>query len=212
MINSLKTLLNKLIPGLFAKKRHMKIGLYGPPNAGKTSLANKICKDWLGEDVVMGSVSEIPHETREIQMKENIHIKKKGKELTFNLVDTPGIATKIDYEEFLKHRMNKKVAKERAKEATKGVIEAIKWLDNMDCVVVVLDSATNPYSQVNITIIGNLAARDIPVLIAANKIDLKKANIKSIEAAFPQYPVIGISAEQGTNLEELYEAIIKIVK
>ncbi|MSR86129.1 GTP-binding protein, partial [Candidatus Woesearchaeota archaeon] len=159
MINRLKTLLNKLIPGLFAKKNHMKIGLYGPPNAGKTSLANRICKDWLGEDVVMGSVSEIPHETREIQMKENIHIKKKGKELTFNLVDTPGIATKIDYEDFLKHKMNKKIAKERAKEATKGVIEAIKWLDSMDCVVVVLDSAINPYSQVNITIIGNLAAR-----------------------------------------------------
>ena len=212
MINSLKTLLNKLIPGLFAKKKHMKIGLYGPPNAGKTSLANKICKDWLGEDIIMGTVSEIPHETREVQIKENIHIKKKGKELTFNLVDTPGIATKIDYEEFLKHKMNKKVAKERAKEATKGVIDAIKWLDSMDCVVVVLDSVANPYSQVNITIIGNLAARDIPVLIAANKIDLKKANIKSIEAAFPQYPVIGISAEQGTNLEELYESIIKIVK
>ncbi len=212
MINSLRNLLNKLIPGLFTKKKHLKIGLYGPPNAGKTSLANKICKDWLGEDIIMGSVSQVPHETREVQMKENIHIKKKGKELTFNLIDTPGIATKIDYEEFLKHKMNKKMAKERAKEATKGVIEAIKWLDNMDCVVVVLDSTTNPYSQVNITIIGNLAARNIPVLIAANKVDLKKSNIKNIEAAFPQYPVVGISAEQSTNLEELYETIVKIVK
>jgi len=212
MINSLKILLSKFIPGLFAKRKHMKIGLYGPPNSGKSSLANRICKDWLGEDIVMSSVSEIPHETREIQMKENIHIKKKGKEITFNLIDTPGIATKIDYEEFLKHKMNKKIAKERAKEATKGVIEAIKWLDNMDCVIVVLDSTINPYSQVNITIIGNLAARDIPVLIAANKTDLKKANTKSIEAAFPQYPVIGISAELGTNVEELYESIIKIIK
>lgn len=180
--------------------------------AHNTSTANRICKDWLGEDVIMGAVSEIAHETREIQTKENIHIKKKGKELTFNLIDTPGIATKIDYEDFLKHKMNKKVAKERAKEATKGVIEAIKWLDSMDCVVVVLDATLNPYSQVNITIIGNLAARDIPVLIAANKIDLKKANIKNIEAAFPQYPVIGISAELGTNMEELYESIVKMVK
>src|SRR3989344_3625975 len=150
MIASLKTLLNKLIPGLFAKKKHMKIGFYGPPNAGKSTLANRICKDWLGEDVVMSSVSEIPHETREIQMKENINIKKKGRELTFNLIDTPGIATKIDYEDFLKHKLSKKVAKDRAKEATKGVIEAIKWLDNMDCVIVVLDSTSNPYSQVNI--------------------------------------------------------------
>ena len=51
-----------------------------------------------------------------------------------------------------------------------------------------------------------------PVVIAANKIDLKKANVKSIEAAFPQYPVIGISAEEGTNMEELYESIVKMVK
>lgn len=212
MIHTLKVFLNKLLPGLFAKKKHMKIGLYGPPNSGKSSLANKICKDWLGEEIPMSSVSEIPHETREIHMKENLQIKTKGKTLSFNLIDTPGIATKIDYEDFLKHKLPKKLAKERAKEATKGVIEAIKWLDNMDCVIVVLDATSNPYSQVNITIIGNLAARDIPVLIAANKMDLKKANIKSIEAAFPQYPVVGISALEGTNLEELYETIVKVTK
>ncbi|HLC22318.1 MAG TPA: GTP-binding protein, partial [Candidatus Nanoarchaeia archaeon] len=148
----------------------------------------------------------------EIITKENIRIKKKGKELSFNLVDTPGIATKIDYEDFLKHKMNKAIAKERAKEATKGVIESIRWLDNMDCVVVVLDSTSNPYSQVNITIIGNLAARDIPVVIAANKIDLRKSNVKKIESAFPQYPVVGISAEIGNNVDELYDMLFKVVK
>ena len=31
-------------------------------------------------------------------------MKKKGKELTFNLIDTPGIATKIDYEDFFDRR------------------------------------------------------------------------------------------------------------
>ena len=160
----------------------------------------------------MGKASSIPHETREIQQKEKVEIESNGKKLSFNLVDTPGIATKIDYEDFIKKGMNKKESQQRAKEATKGVIEAVKWLDNMDCVIVVLDSTTNPYSQVNITIIGNLAARNIPVVIAANKIDLKKANVKSIEAAFPQYPVIGISAEEGTNMEELYESIVKMVK
>ncbi len=61
------------------------MGLYGPPNGGKTTLANRICKDWLGED--MGSVSNVAHETREIQIKEQISIKSKGKELSFNLVD-----------------------------------------------------------------------------------------------------------------------------
>ncbi len=212
MIQRLKKILEDLLPGFFKKKKHLKIGLYGPPNAGKTTLANRMCKDWIGEDTIMGTASEIPHETRQVQVKENIHLKKNGRELTFNLIDTPGIATKIDYEEFLKHKLPKKLAKERAKEATKGVIEAIRWLDNMDCVVVVLDSTTNPYSQVNITIIGNLAARDIPVLIAANKVDLKKADVKKIEAAFPQYPVIGISAESGDNVDELYQSLVRIIK
>ena len=47
-------------------------------------------------------------------------------------------------------------------------------------VVIVLDATENPYSQVNITIIGNLVARKIPVLIVANKIDLKNADIKKL--------------------------------
>ncbi|HLD11049.1 MAG TPA: Era-like GTP-binding protein [Candidatus Nanoarchaeia archaeon] len=195
---------------IFKKKKNVKLGLYGPPNSGKTSIANKICQDWLGEE--MGAVSNIPHETREVMIKEKISINSKGKELSFNLVDTPGIATKIDYEDFLKYKLKVDEAKDRAKEATKGIIDAIKWLDNMDCVIVVLDSTKNPYSQVNITILGNLAAREIPVLVVANKIDLKRSDVKKVEGAFPQYPVLGISAEKGLNMEEFYEKIFELVK
>lgn len=207
MLLVLKQFLNKFLLDLFRKKKHLKIGLYGPPNGGKTTLANRICRDCLGEE--MGSVSSVAHETREIQIKEQVNIKAKGKEITFNLVDTPGIATKIDYEDFMKVGMSEKKAKIRAKEATKGVIDAIKWLDDMDTVVIVLDATQDPYSQVNITIVGNLAARNIPVLIAANKLDLKKANTKRIEAAFPQYSVVGLSAKYGKNINKFYEALVK---
>jgi GTP-binding protein Era len=200
--------LKKFLKALFAKKGQIKLGIYGPPNGGKTTLANKITMDWLGEE--MGSVSPIAHETREIQIKEQITVKSKNKELTFNLVDTPGIATKIDYEDFLKAGLEDKEAKTRAKEATKGVIDSIKWLDDMDAVILVLDATKDPYSQVNITIIGNLEARKIPVLIVANKIDLKKADIKKVQAAFPQYDVIGISAKVGTNIDGFYEALFKL--
>ncbi len=210
VIRFIRNFIKRVLNDLFSAKRNVKLGLYGPPNSGKTTLANRICKDWLGEK--MGSVSKIPHETREVQIKEQIVIKHNDKELTFNLVDTPGIATKIDYEEFMKYKISSKAAKQRAKEATRGVIDAIKWLDDMDCVLVVLDSTINPFSQVNITIIGNLAARDIPVLIVGNKIDLKKANIKKIENAFPQYDVVGISAEKGKNLEEFYESLFRVIK
>jgi len=209
MANFFKKLAKKL-GGLFKKQGEIKLGFYGPPNAGKTSLTNKICQDWLGED--LGSVSRIPHETREIQFKEKVIIEKDGKKLEFKVIDTPGIATKIDFEEFLGFGMKKKEAQERAKEATHGIIEAIKWLDDMDAVIIVLDSALNPYSQVNITIIGNLVARKIPVLIVANKIDLKKADINKVKAAFPEYDVVGISARTGKNIEEFYDALFKLVK
>ncbi len=210
MIKKLKLFLNRFVKKIFKKKKSIKLGFYGPPNAGKTTLANRICKDWLGEE--MGSASAVPHETREIQVKEEVVIKSGNKELEFNLIDTPGIATKIDYEDFLKHKISKTKSRKRAKEATKGVIEAIRWLDNVDCVVVVLDATINPYSQVNITIIGNLAARDIPVLIVANKTDLKKSKLKKVEAAFPQYPIIGISAKSGKNIENFYKEVFKLVK
>lgn len=200
----------RIFSGIFGNKRDIKLGFYGPPNAGKTSLANRICKDFTGEEI--GSVSKVPHETRNVQFKEKVEIEYKGKKMIFKMIDTPGIATKIDYEEFLRYKMNKKDAKNRAKEATQGVIESIKWLDDMDIVVIVLDALENPYNQVNITIIGNLVARKIPVLIVANKIDLKKAEIKKIEAAFPEYDVVGISAKYGKNLEEFYESIFKLSK
>jgi hypothetical protein len=203
-------ILRRLLPALFKSKKDIKLGFYGPPNAGKTSLANRICKDFTGEEI--GTVSKIPHETRSVQFKEKVEISYKGKKMTFKMIDTPGITTKVDYEDFLKYKMNKQDAKNRAKEATQGIIESIKWLDDMDLVVIVLDSTENPYSQVNITIIGNLAARKIPVLIAANKIDAKKADVKKIESAFPEYEVVGISAKYGKNLDKFYEEVFKLSK
>ena len=210
VIKVVKSFFRRILMNIFKNKRDIKLGFYGPPNAGKTSLANRICKDFTGEEI--GSVSKVPHETRNVQFKEKVEIEYKGKKMTFKMVDTPGIATKIDYEEFLKYKMPKKQARERAKSATQGVVESIKWLDDMDVVVVVLDSTENPYNQVNITIIGNLVARKIPVLIIANKVDLKSSDIKKIESAFPEYEVVGISAKYGKNLEEFYEALFKLSK
>jgi len=209
-IKIFKNFFKRILSNLFKNKKEVKLGFYGPPNAGKTSLANRICKDFTGQE--LGTVSKIPHETRKVQFKEKVEISYKGKKMVFKMVDTPGIATKIDYEDFMKYKLSKKESKERAKEATQGVIESIKWLDDMNMVVVVIDATENPYNQVNITIIGNLVARKIPVLIVANKIDLKKADIKNIEAAFPEYDVVGISAKFGDNLEEFYESIFRLSK
>jgi len=210
VIKIFRDFFKRIFSNIFKNKKEIKLGFYGPPNAGKTSLANRICKDFTGEEI--GKISKIPHETRNVQFKERVEINYKGKTIIFKMIDTPGIATRIDYEKFLKYKIKKKEAKKRAKEATQGVIESIKWLDDMDLVVIVLDSTENPYNQVNITIIGNLVARKIPVLIVANKVDLRKSDIKKIEAAFPEYEVVGISAKYGKNLEEFYESIFKLSK
>jgi small GTP-binding protein len=192
---------------ILSGKKLVRLGLYGPPNAGKTTLANKISMDWTGSPV--GTVSEIPHETRTVQKKEKVVVRSDGQKIEMNLLDMPGIATKVDYEDFIKHGMSEKEARQRAKEATKGVIEAIKWLEHVDTALVVIDATEDPYTQVNITIIGNLEARDIPVIIVANKIDLKNADADRIREAFPQHPVVEISAMTGKHIDELYKAIAK---
>ena len=64
----------------------------------------------------------------------------------------------------------------------------------------------------NLTIVGNLVARKIPVLLVANKIDLKNASVKKIESAFPDYDVVGISVKKRINIDELYEALFRLAK
>lgn len=209
MFAKVKSFFSSLFPRLFGAKKDVRIGLYGPPNGGKTTLANRISSDWLDEEV--GSVSAVAHETRKVTVKEEVSIEKDGKRLTFNLVDTPGIATKIDYEAFMEEGMEEETAKARAKEATKGVIESIKWLENIDVVIIVLDSAVDPYTQVNVTTVGNLEVRGIPAVLVANKTDLAESDVNKIAAAFPQYDVVPISAKEGKNMDELYDKLVEMV-
>lgn len=202
--SSIKEKFWSFISKIFGDKK-VKIGIYGPPNAGKTTLANKIIKDWTGEE--LNGVSEIPHETRRVLRKKDISIDVGKSSLKLDIVDTPGLATKLDYHDFLKYDLEEDEAKIRAKEAAEGVIEAIRWLDDLDGVLLVMDATESPYTQVNITVIGNMEARKLPLLIVANKIDLPDAKPLKIMEAFPQHTVIPISALKGENIETLYKSI-----
>ncbi len=198
----------RLLRKLFCRS-NTRLGLYGPPNGGKTTLANRICADWLGEE--MGSTSKIAHETREVRLKEQITIKNaQGKTVSFSLADTPGIATRIDYKDFVRQGMTDAEAKQRAKEAMRGVVQSVDWLEKMDCVIIVLDSTKEPYNQVNAALVKNLTDRKIPVLIVANKVDLKKSKVERIRTAFPDNDVLGISAKNGDNIDQLYEALFSL--
>ncbi|HDM05685.1 MAG TPA: GTP-binding protein, partial [Candidatus Aenigmarchaeota archaeon] len=56
------------IRNYFRLRKEINLGIYGCTNVGKTTLANRIAMDWIGEEV--GKVSRIPHETRSVQRKE----------------------------------------------------------------------------------------------------------------------------------------------
>lgn len=187
------------------KKKTARIGIYGPPNAGKTTLANRILRDWTGD--AMGSVSQIPHETRRARRREGVTIESNGSSVMLDIIDTPGLATKIDFHDFMQFGLSEEESKRRAKEATEGVIEAVKWLDDLDGVILVMDATEDPYTQVNVTVIGNMEARKLPLLIAANKIDLHNSSPARIHSAFPQHPIVPISALEGQNIDLLYKEI-----
>jgi 50S ribosomal subunit-associated GTPase HflX len=72
-----------------------------------------------------------------------------------------------------------------------------------------MDATEDPFTQVNVTVIGNMEARNLPLLIVANKIDLPKSSPSTIRDAFPQHPLVAISALEGQNIDTLYEEIAK---
>ncbi|MCC7552756.1 50S ribosome-binding GTPase [Candidatus Micrarchaeota archaeon] len=195
---------------LFHSKKNISLGFYGSPNAGKTSLANRISMDLTGSP--LGQVSVIPHETRIVQKKEQVSIKLKNCTLNMNLLDMPGLAVKVDYRDFLNYGLSIGDAQERAKEATKGIVEALKWLDKVDSALVILDSTKEPLNQVNITLLGNLEARGIPIILVANKMDLENANSNEIKKTFPDYPIVEVSALTGHNMHNLYQTIVAEAK
>jgi len=222
----MKGIFSRLLMALLFKKKRVKIGIYGPPNAGKTTLANRIVHTFVDEEEDVGVSTEVPHETRRVVKREGVNIdltknlsqdnpssnpktKRSKAKLALDVVDTPGLATKIDFRDFMAYGMDEEEAKRRAKEATEGVIEAIKWLDDIDGVVLLMDSTEDPYTQTNIVIIGNMEARGIPVVIAANKVDLPDSVPQRIKNAFPQHHVVPISALKGDNIEALYGEMAK---
>ena len=92
LLTNLKDSISRAASTLFSEEDPKRIGIYGPPNAGKTTLANRIARDWTGDAV--GPESHVPHETRRARRKENVEIERDGKKVTIDIVDTPGVTTK----------------------------------------------------------------------------------------------------------------------
>jgi GTPase len=199
--------LRRLLP-FRKRKTSFRLGIYGSPNAGKTTLANAMSRDFTGE--VMGTVSEVPHETRRVLTKQQVVMQSEHGTLVVDVMDTPGLASRVDPLDFeLMYNMDEEAAKARAEEATKGILEAIEALRTLDAMMLVLDAADDPYSQVNQVLLTHVQARSVPMLVVANKMDLPQADASRIQKLFQRHPVVPISAKTGQNLDVLYDELIR---
>ena len=190
------------------KKKSVKLGIFGEVGAGKTTLANLLAEMATGKKI--GNVTGVPHETRQVVKIENMKLSVDDFELDLTLMDTPGVATYIDYREFMKYGLSKEESLTRAKEAAKGVIEALKHLDQVDVAIIVVDSTRVPFDQVNMVLVGNLEMRKIPFIVVANKIDREEANPDMVKELFKDKPVVPISALKGINIDKMLEKVVQV--
>lgn len=200
-------LLDDLTSTLLSTHEATQIGVYGPPNAGKTTFVNQVLAD-CGE-AASGTTSHRPHETRTADRTTSVDIAGKTGTTTIDIVDMPGVSTTVDEAAFRAHGLDEETARRRAREATSGISDALRWLrEDITGVIYVLDATRDPLRQVNTMLIGMVDNEALPVLILANKTDLPEADVERVREAYPTYDVVPVSALEGTNLDTAYARIV----
>jgi len=165
------------------------IAILGRPNVGKSTLVNAL----LGQKVA--AVSPKPQTTRKRQLG---ILTSDSYQLVF--VDTPGIHSP-------RHKLGQFLNQE-AQESLEGV-DVILWL---------VDASVKPTEEDRqIGSLLNGTPRRIPLVLAANKIDLVppetlEARLEAYQATVrKEAQVVRISATQGRNLDELTELLVSLI-
>ncbi|SHK43448.1 GTP-binding protein [Desulfatibacillum alkenivorans DSM 16219] len=169
------------------------IGVVGRPNAGKSSLINKI----LGQERLL--VSDTPGTTRDAV---DTVCQVNGK--PYLLLDTAGIRRKGK----VKHKLEKF-----------SIVRALKGLERCDVALVMLD-ATEGITDQDVHIAGYAEERKCGCIFLANKWDLVKDKdwaLKKIKddvrmnAKFLNYaPFMTISALTGQRVHRIFELVDKV--
>ncbi len=173
--------------------RELRLAIVGRPNAGKSSLLNRI----LGEDRVI--VSPVAGTTRDA-----IDTVLQTPERNFRLIDTAGIRRKGKTDE-----MAEKLS----------VIMARKSLERADVAIVLVD-AVEGVTALDATIAGYAVDAGCSVLIAVNKWDIVKDKETNTAAEFERglrdkmkflewAPVITISALTGQRVEKILPLVLR---
>jgi len=179
-----------------AETQETAIAIVGRPNAGKSSLVNRL----LREDRMI--VSEVPGTTRD-----SVDSLLQWHRRTFRIVDTAGI------------RRPGKVSKSQVE--SMSVLLAKRAIERADVVVLVIDATVGPTDQDG-AIAG--AAKDAGkgIIVAANKWDLMKPQAgEDITKAFDENlryqlkfldyaPIVHISAVTGERTPKLLEVVDKV--
>lgn len=162
------------------------VAIVGAPNAGKSTLLNRL----LGQKISI--TSKKPQTTRNRILGV---LDRPGAQLIF--LDTPGV-----------HRAGKPLN-------VRIVDVALATLADADLVLVMLDVAA-PDTDAENYLIEKLAARSTPAVLALNKIDLvQKPQLLTLidrwSRAHDFTAVVPVSAAKGTQLDELVDAMIKVL-
>lgn len=168
----------------------IKIAVIGRPNAGKSSLINKI----LGEDRVI--VSSIAGTTRDAI---DSSYEKDG--IKYTLIDTAGMRKRGKIEEVVERY---------------SVVRSLAAVDRSDVCVLMLD-ANEGVTEQDTKIAGYAHEQGKACVIAVNKWDIIEKDSKTMAEftdrvreglAYMQYaPIVFISAKTGQRLDKLFEEI-----
>ena len=179
-----------------AEQREVAVAIIGRPNAGKSSLVNRLLRE---ERMI---VSEVPGTTRDA-----VDAVLKWHRRQFRIVDTAGI------------RRPGRVAKSGQVESV-SVLLSRRSIESADIVVLVVD-ATEGVTDQDAAIAGEADRLGKGIIIAANKWDLMKGReadfVKTFDESvrdqlkFLSYaPLLHISASTGERTPRLLEAIDRV--
>ncbi len=173
----------------------IKVAVIGKPNAGKSSLVNRIS----GQERCI--VSNIAGTTRDA-----IDTKVKNRHGTFLLIDTAGL------------RRQSKVYKADDSIERYSIIRAQMAIERADVCVIMIDAAEG-FTEQDSKVAGLAHEAGKGCVIAVNKWDIIEKNGKTmqeyrkqleVEFSFMSYaPMVFISAQTGQRIEQLFEFIIQ---